>query len=212
MAKRTTKDENIVENVESAVADESAIVADETAIVVDEAAMVAEENVEEVEQPKAKTKKVAKVEEAEKPLQDFDIIKVMAIIPNVSYKDPHTEDIYRWEAAGHIEEMTFDTVKTMWKNHKNYFRNLWLRPMDERVIKKFGLESNYDKHDFLMEPKNYTRANIDNILDGISSTPNGMKIAVINKIKAMVYSGQLADVGVIKKIDARLGLDLISMV
>ena len=205
MAKRTTKDENIIENVESAVAEEAAIVADEIV-------EVAVENVEEVEQPKAKTKKVAKVEEIEEPLQDFDIIEVMAIIPNVSYKDPHTEDIYRWETAGHIEEMTFDTVKTLWKNHKNYFRNLWLRPMDERVIKKFGLESNYEKHDFLMEAENYTRGNIDKILDGISSTPNGMKIAVINKIKAMVYSGQLSDVNVIKKIDARLGLDLISMV
>ena len=199
--KRGTEVENIVENVEPVNAEETVV------DVVNE-----EENVEEVKQTKAKAKSVAKVVEAEEPLQDYDIIEVMAIVPNVSYKDPRTEDIHRWETAGHREEMTFEEVKTMWKNHKNYFRNMWLRPMDDRVIKKFGLESNYEKHDFLMNHKNYTRNNIDKILDGISSTPNGMKIAIINKIKSMVYSGQLTDATIIKKIDARLGLDLISMV
>lgn len=204
--KRATKTDNIVENAETAIVEETAVVVE------DASATDMDKNVEEDVQPKPKAKKVVKIEEVEELLQDFDIIEVKSIVPNVSYKDSHTEDIYRWESAGHIEEMTFDEVKRMWKSHKNYFRNMWLRPMDERVIKKFGLENNYNKHDFLMDAKNYTRNNVDDILDGISAAPNGMKIAIINKIKSMVYSGQLSDINVIKKIDARLGLDLISMV
>lgn len=202
--KRATKAEETVENVESV----------ET---VDTVADV-NDNAKEAEQPKVEAKKVveSKVEEevkkVEEPLNDYDIIKIEAIIPNVSYKDPHTDDITTWENVGSIEELDFATVKNMWKFHKNYFRHMLLRPLDDRVIKKFGLEKNYAEHDYLMDPKNYTRENIDKILDGISSTPNGMKIAVINKIKSMVYSGQLSDVNIIKKLDVRFGLDLISMV
>lgn len=180
--------------------------------------------VEEVEQPKVEAKKAEKAKKGdapvkvaepvkvEEPLNDYDIIEVVAIIPGVSYKDSHTEDIYRWETAGHIEEMDFATVKNMWKHHKNYFRHMLLRPLDKRVVKKFGLENNYAKHDYLMDPKNYTRENIDDILNSIHETPNGMKMAIINKIKSMVYSGQLSDINVVKKIDTRLGLDLISMI
>lgn len=199
--KRTTKATDTADNVESV---ETVVVAETVEDVNDD--------IKEVAQPKAEVEKVVEPKETEKPLDDYDIIEIMSIIPNVSYKDSHTEDIYVWETAGHVEEMDFATVKNMWKRHKNYFRHMLLRPLDERVIKKFGLESNYAKHDYLMNPKNYTRDNIDDILSGISSTPNGMKIAVINKIKSMVYSGQLSDASVIKKIDARLGLDLISMI
>ena len=88
------------------------------------------------------TKKSVKVE----PLEDFDEIEVVSLVPNVSYKDSKTLDMYEWNEIGHSEYMTFDTLKNLWRSHKGYFKNLWLKPMDDRVINKFGLTKTFEKY------------------------------------------------------------------
>ena len=154
-----------------------------------------------------KTKSVTKDED---PLVDSDEIEVMSLIPNVSYEDERTSDFYRWGKAGQNETMTFDAVKAMHRKYKTYFGDMWLRPLDERVIKKLGLIRTYEKYDYLMDESNYTYDNIDNVLDGISSVSAGLKIAVINRIKDMVAEGVVSDIKVLRKIENRLDIDLIS--
>lgn len=162
---------------------------------------------------KVTTKKV-KVSESvvEEPLSDSDEIEVVSIIPNVSYKDSKTNDMYEWDEVGHIEYMTVDTIKNMWRNHKAYFRNMWLKPNDDRVIKQLGLKNIYEKYEFLMDESNYTRKNINKINEILSdsSTTNGLKLSVCNKIKDSVISGNISDVVVIKSLEKQLDLDLIS--
>lgn len=152
------------------------------------------------------TKKIEKVE----PLMDSDEIQVISLIPNVSYKDNHTGDFYVWEKVDHVEYMTFETLKNMWRNSKGYFRNMWLKPLDSRVINKFGLESTYAKYEFLMDEKNYTRKNIEKICENISATPNGMKFSICNKIKDWVINGKVTDVAVIRSLEKHFDLDLVS--
>ena len=144
-----------------------------------------------------------------KTLEDSDEIEVVSIIPNVSYKDSKTGDFYEWDNVGHIEYMTFDILKNMWRSHKCYFRNMWLKPNDDRVINKFGLTKTYKEHEFLMDKSNYTRKNIDAICEAISNTPNGLKSAIYDKIKSLVIDGEITDVSVIKKLESRLKIDLI---
>ena len=144
-----------------------------------------------------------------KTLEDSDEIEVVSIIPNVSYKDSKTGDFYEWDNVGHIEYMTFDILKNMWRSHKGYFRNMWLKPNDDRVINKFGLTKTYKEHEFLMDKSNYTRKNIDAICEAISNTPNGLKSAIYDKIKSLVIDGEITDVSVIKKLESRLKIDLI---
>ena len=143
-------------------------------------------------------------------LTDSEEIDVISLIPNVSYKDSYTNDLYKWEEVGHIEPMTYETLRNMWRNHKGYFRNLWLKPLDERVIVKLGLASTYEKYEFLMDESNYTRKNTDKLCEAIVATPVGMKYAIINKIKDLVVSGKIVDVVVIRSLEKHLGLDLIS--
>lgn len=143
-------------------------------------------------------------------LTDSEEIEVISLIPNVSYKDSYTNDLYKWEEVGHVEPMTYETLRNMWRNHKGYFRNLWLKPLDERVIVKLGLTSTYEKYEFLMDESNYTRKNADKLCEAIASTPVGMKYAIINKIKDLVVSGKIVDVVVIRSLEKHLGLDLIS--
>lgn len=146
----------------------------------------------------------------EEPLQDSDEIEVMALIPNVSYRDSVTADHYEWENAGDVEYMTVDAITRMRRNNRGYFEDMCLKPNDERVIKKFGLGRFYDKYDMFMDESNYTRDNVGRTLDEFSGIPNSMKLSVVNKIKNMVASGNISDVSVIRTIEKRLDIDLIA--
>lgn len=147
-----------------------------------------------------------------KKLSKYDEIDVVALIPNVSYKDSHTGDTYKWDRVGHVEIMSFEVIQNMWRSSKSYFRNMWLKPCDDRVIKKLGLSSMYDKYDFLMDASNYTSDNVDAICDDIVATPSALKLSVCNKIKSMVATGKLSDISVLKVLESRLKIDLISLI
>lgn len=143
-------------------------------------------------------------------LSDTDEIEVMSLIPNVSYEDERTSDFYRWENVGQIETMTFDVIKAMHRKYKSYFSDMWLKPLDERVIKKLALTRTYEKYDYLMDESNYTSVNINDVLNGLSSVPSGLKSTVINHIKDLVADGTISNINVIRQIESRLDIDLIS--
>lgn len=142
------------------------------------------------------------------PLEDSDEIEVISLVPNVSYKDSKTLDMYEWHEVGHSEYMTFDTLKNMWRNNKGYFKNLWLKPMDERVINKFALTKTFEKYEYLMDGSNYTKKNIKAICDAIKGAPNSLKFAICNKVKNLVIEGEVTDVFVIRELEKRLQIDL----
>lgn len=165
-------------------------------------------NVETTEEMNEETKRNVK-KTVKEELKDSDEIEVVSLVPNVSYKDSKTLDMYEWDEVGHIEPMTFETLKNMWRNNKGYFKNMWLKPNDDRVINKFGLTKTFEKYEYLMDASNYTKKNIKAICDAISETPNGLKFAICDKVKNLVVNGELADVFVIKELEKRLKIDLI---
>ena len=162
-----------------------------------------------VEKVIEKDKETEKELVKEEPLKDDDEIEVVSLVPNVSYKDKTTGDMYEWDEVGHIELMTFGTLKNMWRGYKGYFRNMWLKPNDNRVVNQFGLTKTFEKHEYLMDGKNYTKKNINAICDAISDVPNGLKFAICDKVKNLVISGELTDVNTIKVLENRLKIDLI---
>ena len=155
---------------------------------------------------------VEKIVKNEKPLDKDDVIEVVSLIPNISYKDKKYGDIYRWEKAGEIVEMTFDVINYMHQNHKTYFKSMWIKPLDNRVIKKFGLEVTYRDYDFLMDASNYTRKNVNEICDSIRKTPQSLKFAICNKIKSLVSSGDISDIYILREIEKSLNIDLIPLI
>jgi hypothetical protein len=181
----------------------------ETVVVEDSTIDTKETAVEKVnEENKKNTKKTVKVE----PLEDYDEIEVISLIPNISYKDSKTLDMYRWDEIGHVEYMTFETLKNMWRNNKGYFKNMWLKPEDDRVINKFGLTKTFENYEYLMNASNYTKENIKDICSSISNTPNGLKMSIYNKIKNMVIDGEISDVFVIRTLEKHLKVDLIDFI
>ena len=181
----------------------------ETVVVEDSTIDTKETAVEKVnEENKKNTKKPVKVE----PFEDYDEIAVISLIPNISYKDSKTLDMYRWDEIGHVEYMTFETLKNMWRNNKGYFKNMWLKPEDDRVINKFGLTKTFENYEYLMNASNYTKENIKDICSSISNTPNGLKMSIYNKIKNMVIDGEISDVFVIRTLEKHLKVDLIDFI
>lgn len=147
-----------------------------------------------------------------KELDDKEEIEVIALIPNVSYYDKATGDRYEWENAGDVEYMTVEAIQRMRRNSRGYFEDMCVKPNDERVIKKFGMERYYEQHDYLMDASNYTKDNITNVLDKFSSLrSNSLKSSIVNKIKDMIANGELSDAVVIRAIEKRLDIDLISL-
>lgn len=166
-------------------------------------------DVDTVEEMNEETTKTVKKSIKAQPLEDSDEIEVISLVPNVSYKDRKTLDMYEWHEVGHSEYMTFDILKNMWRTDKGYFKNLWLKPMDDRVINKFGLTKTFEKYEYLMDGSNYTKKNIKTICEAIKDTPNGLKFAICNKVKNLVVNGEVADVFVIRELENRLQISLI---
>ena len=166
-------------------------------------------DVDTVAEMNEETTKTTKKSIKSQPLEDFDEIEVVSLVPNVSYKDRKTLDMYEWREVGHSEYMTFDILKNMWRTDKGYFKNLWLKPMDDRVINKFGLTKTFEKYEYLMDGSNYTKKNIKTICDAIKETPNGLKFAICNKVKNLVINGEVTDVFVIRELENRLQIDLL---
>ena len=202
---RTAKSTNTEPVVDAATVDDSAVAAVNSVEenMNDETATVATKRTSR----RKNTRQYADVEDA---LSDSDMIEVESLIPNVVYEDSRTGNYYEWSEIGHCEDMTFDEVKNMHRKYKTYFNDMWLKPLDERVIKKLGLSRTYDKYDFLVDESNYTNDHIDEVLDGISSAPTSLKIAIVNRIKDMVSDGTVSDIKVIRKLEKRLDIDLIS--
>lgn len=159
--------------------------------------------VADVEKNDSKKKVIAST-----PLLDSDEIKVESLIPNVSYYDKNTGDFYRWDEVGHCEYLTVETLKNMWRNNKGYFRNMWLMPHDDRIINRFALERTYENFNFLMNADNYTRVNVNKIIDTISKTHNGLKFTLVNKIKSMIVEGELTDAYVIRALEKHFKIEL----
>lgn len=202
---RTAKSTNAEPAVDAATVDDSAVAAVNSV----------EENMND-EIATAATKRTSRrkntrqSDDVEDALSDSDMIEVESLIPNVVYEDSRTGNYYEWSEIGHCEDMAFDEIKNMHRKHKTYFTDMWLKPLDERVIKKLGLSRTYDKYDFLVDESNYTNDHIDEVLDGISSAPTSLKIAIVNRIKDMVADGTVSDIKVVRKLEKRLDIDLIS--
>lgn len=181
--------------------------------------VIAGENMDDVAKKeevveKTVVKKVKEVvEEVEvEPLQSSTEIEVVSLIPNVRYYDDFNGDYYKWDNAGQVEYMTFEEVNRMWKNSKGFFRNMWLKPNDDRVIKKFGLDKMYDKYNFLMDEENYTDENISKVYEYLTTASKELKFSVCNKIKSMVMYGKLTNIHIIKGLESQLKIDLTSFI
>jgi hypothetical protein len=202
---RTAKSTNAEPVVDAAAVDDSTVAAVNS---VEE--NMNDETATAVTKRTSRRKNTRQSADVEDTLSDSDMIEVESLIPNVVYEDSRTGNYYEWSEIGHCEDMTFDEVKNMHRKHKTYFNDMWLKPLDERVIKKLGLSRTYDKYNFLVDESNYTNDNIDEVLDGLSSAPASLKIAIVNRIKDMVADGTVSDIKVVRKLEKRLDIDLIS--
>lgn len=147
-----------------------------------------------------------------KPLKNTDEIEVISLVPNVYYTDKKTGDEYEWEKSEQIEKMEFSAIKEMWRSYKTYFKNYWLKPLDNRVIKELGLSKLYEDYDFVMDEASYTKENIDSICQKYRKAPNQLKPSICNRIKVLVTDGKINNVKIIKTLEKTLNVDLFDLI
>ena len=145
-------------------------------------------------------------------IEDDEEIDVQSFDSNITYWDKATDITYFWEEVGEIIAMPYSVIKNMWRNHKTYFRNFLLKPLDDRVVKELGLVKTYEKYDFLMDGSQYTKANLDFIITTINGGTNGFKSAIFNNIKNMIINGDVTDIYVIKQLGNTFDIDFAGLV
>lgn len=145
------------------------------------------------------------------PLDDKEEVEVIALVPNVSYEDKKTGDIYEWKNVGDVELMTVETLKNMHRSFRAYFTNLWIKPNDERVIKELRLERNYEQYEKVLTIGNYKK-DADAMCDIIKTLNSTLKFSIFMRIQNWVSNGDISDIKTIKTLERRLGLDLFDLV
>ena len=147
-----------------------------------------------------------------KELSSSDEVEVVSNVPyRVSYEDKATADKYVWEGVGEVQYMTLETLTRMRRNFPSYFEKMEVMPADERVIKKLNLSKLCDKTDEFMSVDAYTRECVGATCEKIKALGSGAKLTVLQKIKGMIESGDIIDIAVIRTIEKRLGVDLVSV-
>lgn len=198
--KNTTKD-----NQEKVVAEKATTTPVKEDVVETAPDLPATETVEE------KPVKVATKPERVK-INDDEEIDVQSFDSNVTYWDKATDETYFWEEVGEVISMPYSVIKNMWRNHKTYFRNFLLKPLDDRVVKELGLIKTYEKYEFLMDGSKYTKNNLDTIVTTINGGTNGFKSAIFNNIKNMIIGGDITDIYVIKQLGNAFDIDFAGLV
>jgi hypothetical protein len=145
-------------------------------------------------------------------IDDDEEIDVQSFDSNVTYWDKATDETYFWEEVGEVISMPYGVIKNMWRNHKTYFRNFLLKPLDDRVVKELGLVKTYEKYEFLMDGSKYTKSNLDTIVTTINGGTNGFKSAIFNNIKNMIIGGDITDIYVIKQLGNAFDIDFAGLI
>lgn len=157
------------------------------------------------------TNKEENVKDVVKKLTDKDEIEVESLVANVSYKDSKTGDYFEWPTVGHVEVMTMDVIRNMWRNHKGYFRDMILKPLDDRVVDDLGLKRTYAKYESFADASFYSRDNIDEALRELDSAPDTVKAGIVRRFYVLVENGEINDIQVLRKIEKHYDIDLISL-
>ena len=148
----------------------------------------------------------------QKELSPSDEVEVASNVPyRVSYEDKATADKYVWESVGEVQYMTIETLTRMRRNFPSYFEKMEVMPTDERVIDKLNLSKLCDKTEEFMSVDAYTRECVGATCEKIKALGSGAKLTVLQKIKGMIESGDIIDIAVIRTIEKRLGVDLVSV-
>ena len=198
--KNTTKD-----NQEKVVAEKATTTPVKEDVVETAPDLPATETVEE--KPVKVTTKPERVK-----IDDDEDIDVQSFDSNVTYWDKATDETYFWEEVGEVISMPYSVIKNMWRNHKTYFRNFLLKPLDDRVVKELGLVKTYEKYEFLMDGSKYTKSNLDTIVTTINGGTNGFKSAIFNNIKNMIIGGDITDIYVIKQLGNAFDIDFAGLI
>ena len=171
--------------------------------------------VEAVAETASASETVSATEGKEKKIEgitDKTVVKVKGLVPHVYYTCPKTNDTFIWGAVGDIQEMTVEQLKLMKVRHEGYFTKKWLYPMNEEALKMlrikdiFAIKSTGDNLSALYGN------DIGKAEEFISFVQDSDIEAIGKKIKNAVELGKIQNVKIIRLLEKKFDLDLISLI
>ena len=145
-------------------------------------------------------------------LKDDTKIKVQARVPAVFYTCPTTVETFSWLEVGDNQEMTYKQLRIMNSKYPRYFSEKWLQPLDEVVVKKFGLDK-YFKNQIRREDYRLLFGSdvsaVKKLLSELSvQAKEEMKDKVVNYVK----TGKIENAKIIRLLEKQFGIDLMELV
>lgn len=155
--------------------------------------------------------KSKEVKVAAKKLSDKDVIRVRSLVQNVHYSCPKTFDTFIWDTVGDEQEMTFEQLKIMKNRYGGYLTKKWLYPQNDQAIQKLGLsevfstkfDRDYDIELFFGNDADYAIKRLDFI------DPKDEEY-VIRKVKSATKDGKIQNIRILKALEEKFDIDLIS--
>lgn len=144
-------------------------------------------------------------------LSDETKIIVKGLIPHVYYTCPKTQDSFVWDEIGDTQIMTYMQLKLMKNQHEGYFKLKWIYPMNDEVIDALKIREYYTlKPEFkdlsLFYENDYGRAK-----ESIEMIDKADYEQWIEKFKNAVIAGNIQNIKIIKLIENKFNIDLISL-
>lgn len=150
--------------------------------------------------------------DGKKAVTDKTVVKVKALVPHIYYTCPKTNDSFVWASIGDIQEMTVEQLKIMKVQHDGYFSKKWLYPMNEEVLDMlrikdiFAIKSSGDNLSALYGN------DIAKAEEFINFVLDSDKEEIGKKVANAVQLGKIQNVKIIRLLEKKFGLDLVSLI
>lgn len=127
---------------------------------------------------------------------------------SMAYKCERTGQYFRFDSYGAEDSMTVGQLRTMLSQKPQYFKNGWIRVLDEAVIEYLNL-SKYDKAIVRNEDiESLFEESLEVLKTTLESYNGNAKEIVFNVARDKYVNGVLRDIHVIKTIEQILGRKL----
>lgn len=124
------------------------------------------------------------------------------------YKSPRTQQDWVFQSYGDEDIMELHELRTMKSNHPAFFRNGWIRILDEEVIKYLRLERFYDNVITPEELDELFDLSVEEIQEILDKANENAKSLIVGKAKEKYQHGELTNVHVIKLIEDKFKIKL----
>ena len=155
----------------------------------------------------------AKDKTVEKVLAAKDIIIVKSLVPMVFYTCPVTHDSFFWYDIGETQELTFAQLKTIAQQHRRFFTEKWIIPLNDEAIGKLQLKDIFNVNfDLRRDMKLLYNGSIDQVREKLEHVAEDDYEPLKAKIIKATKAGKIDNVKILRLLEKHFDIELMDLV